>query len=75
MCRLIFRTVKMHDVHQRMSGLETEKAVVLLDSVCFYYFHNPLYFSCDKYNPFSNKKKRLSARNRNRGTFIRNTDS
>ena len=32
-------TVEMHDIHQRVPGLESEETVVLLDGICFYYFH------------------------------------
>ena len=39
MRRLVFRTVEMHNSHQRMLRLETEETVILLYSVCFYYFH------------------------------------
>ena len=39
MFRLASGTVEMHDIHQRVPGLESEETVVLLDGICFYYFH------------------------------------
>lgn len=71
MCGLVFRTLKMHYVDQRMLGLEAEEPVVLFYGVSFCYFHarKTLCFLC-KYTHLSNSPKTPRRKRRNSGIFF-----